>query len=57
VRRGVLTPEEAKQLSPREVLNLVFVPGALTTKAGVSELSGRGVGMDVVKTNIASSAA
>ncbi len=52
VRRGVVTPEEAPQLSPREVLNLVFLPG-LTTKANVSELSGRGVGMDVVKTNIA----
>jgi len=52
VRRGVVTPEEAPQLSMREVLNLVFLPG-LTTKANVSELSGRGVGMDVVKTNIA----
>ncbi|MFO0591463.1 MAG: chemotaxis protein CheA [Polyangiaceae bacterium] len=52
VRRGVVTQEEAHQLSPREVLNLVFLPG-LTTKANVSEISGRGVGMDVVKTNIA----
>ncbi len=52
VRRGVVAPDEAAQLSPREVLNLVFLPG-LTTKANVSELSGRGVGMDVVKTNIA----
>ena len=33
------------------MLNLVFIPG-LSTKADVSEISGRGVGMDVVKTNI-----
>jgi two-component system chemotaxis sensor kinase CheA len=52
VRRGIVTPEEAPALSMREILNLVFLPG-LTTKASVSEISGRGVGMDVVKTNIA----
>ena len=52
MRRGVVSAEEAPSLSPREILNLVFLPG-LTTKANVSELSGRGVGMDVVKTNIA----
>ncbi len=52
MRRGVVSSEEAPALSPREILNLVFLPG-LTTKANVSELSGRGVGMDVVKTNIA----
>jgi two-component system, chemotaxis family, sensor kinase CheA len=52
VRRGVVDSEEAKHLSLREVLNLVFLPG-ISTKANVSELAGRGVGMDVVKTNIA----
>jgi two-component system chemotaxis sensor kinase CheA len=52
IRRGLLTAEEARVIGRRDVLNLVFVPG-LTTKADVSELSGRGVGMDVVKTNIA----
>lgn len=52
VRRGMLSGEEARGMSRAEVLNLVFVPG-LSTKADVSEISGRGVGMDVVKTNIA----
>jgi two-component system, chemotaxis family, sensor kinase CheA len=52
IQRGVVVADEAKSLSLREVLNLVFLPG-LTTKQTVSELSGRGVGMDVVKTNIA----
>lgn len=51
VRRGILSEEEAKNQSRHEILNLVFVPG-LSTKSGVSEISGRGVGMDVVKTNI-----
>ncbi len=51
VRRGILTEDESKNQSRQEVLNLVFVPG-LSTKSGVSEISGRGVGMDVVKTNI-----
>jgi two-component system chemotaxis sensor kinase CheA len=51
VRRGVLTAEDARTTSRRDVLNLVFLPG-MTTKSDVSELSGRGVGMDVVKTNI-----
>jgi two-component system chemotaxis sensor kinase CheA len=52
VRRGVVGAEEARGLTRSEVLNLVFVPG-LSTKNDVSEISGRGVGMDVVKTNIA----
>jgi two-component system chemotaxis sensor kinase CheA len=52
IRKDLIRPEEARALSPREILNLVFQPG-LTTKSAVSELSGRGVGMDVVKTNIA----
>ena len=52
IQRGIVVADEAKSLSLREVLNLVFLPG-LTTKQNVSELSGRGVGMDVVKTNIA----
>lgn len=52
VSRGVVGADEVRSISRREVLNLVFVPG-VTTKSDVSELSGRGVGMDVVKTNIA----
>ncbi|WP_437782946.1 chemotaxis protein CheA [Sorangium sp. So ce1097] len=51
LRRGAMTPEEARTTSYREVLNLIFQPG-ISTKTDVSELSGRGVGMDVVKTNI-----
>ena len=51
VKRKVVSEEEATQLSPKEILNLVFVPG-FTTKDEATALSGRGVGMDVVKTNI-----
>lgn len=51
IRRGLVTADEARSASRREILNLVFSPG-VTTKSDVSELSGRGVGMDVVKTNI-----
>ncbi|MBK9258951.1 MAG: chemotaxis protein CheA [Polyangiaceae bacterium] len=51
IAKGVVTQEEARTMSRREILNLIFVPG-LSTKATVSEISGRGVGMDVVKTNI-----
>lgn len=51
LRRGVMTPEDARTTSYREVLNLIFMPG-ISTKSDVSEISGRGVGMDVVKTNI-----
>ncbi len=49
VARGILKPEEASRLSPAEALNLVFQPG-LSTAADVDEISGRGVGMDVVRT-------
>ena len=52
VRRGMLTPEEARELTSREVFGLVFMPG-FTTKEVATDLSGRGVGLDVVKTNIA----
>lgn len=52
VRRQLLDPDAAVGLSPREVLELLFVPG-FSTAVEVSELSGRGVGLDVVKTNIA----
>jgi two-component system chemotaxis sensor kinase CheA len=52
VKRNVLTEEEAKELTHREILNLIFRPG-FTTKEEATDLSGRGVGMDIVKTNIA----
>ncbi|MEK6791535.1 MAG: chemotaxis protein CheA [Deltaproteobacteria bacterium] len=49
--KGLISAEEAEALSGREALNLIFIPGFSTAKK-VSNLSGRGVGMDVVKTNI-----
>ncbi len=52
IRLGMLTAEEVKELPQREILNLVFRPG-FTTRAVATDTSGRGVGMDVVKTNIA----
>jgi two-component system chemotaxis sensor kinase CheA len=50
--RGLVDRAQAAELGRRELLNLVFLPG-FSTRAQASELSGRGVGMDVVKTNIA----
>lgn len=52
VRRGMVSAEDAKEMGLREVLALVFMPG-FTTKEVATDLSGRGVGLDVVKTNIA----
>ncbi len=51
VKRGVLTPDEARDISSRDALSLIFRPG-FTTREEATDLSGRGVGMDVVKTNI-----
>jgi two-component system chemotaxis sensor kinase CheA len=51
VQRGYVTPEQAGALSEREIFGLIFLPGVSTSKE-TTELSGRGVGMDVVKTNI-----
>lgn len=51
VRRGLVSDAEARELSPREILALVFLPG-FTTKREATDMSGRGVGMDVVKKNI-----
>jgi two-component system chemotaxis sensor kinase CheA len=51
VRRGVISADDARSISRAEILNLIFIPG-VSTKTEVSETSGRGVGMDVVKTNI-----
>ena len=51
VERGLLSLEKARGLSPKEKQNLIFLPG-LSTAEQVSELSGRGVGMDVVKANV-----
>jgi two-component system, chemotaxis family, sensor kinase CheA len=51
VERGLLSVEKAEQLSEREILNLIFLPG-FSTAEQITNVSGRGVGMDVVKTNI-----
>ncbi len=53
VERGIVTEVELRERgwSDREVFNLLFMPGFSTTDT-VSEVSGRGVGMDVVKTNV-----
>ncbi len=52
VERGLIAEKAARELGRREALNCIFLPG-LSTAEKVSELSGRGVGLDVVKTNIA----
>jgi two-component system chemotaxis sensor kinase CheA len=51
IERGVITPERAAHLMERELLQLIFLPG-LSTAAAVTNVSGRGVGMDVVRTNV-----
>ena len=51
VAQNLLTPEQAARLTEREALNLIFLPG-LSTAEKITNVSGRGVGMDVVKTNI-----
>ena len=51
IERGVITAQQAGRMSEGEILNLVFLPG-FSTAEKVTNLSGRGVGMDVVKTNI-----
>ncbi len=51
LKAGRISPEDVRSTSRKDVLGLIFLPG-MTTKPSVSELSGRGVGMDVVKTNI-----
>lgn len=52
VEKGLMDQEQADRLSEVEAFNLIFMPG-FSTKAEVSDISGRGVGMDVVKTRIA----
>ncbi|MBU8899160.1 chemotaxis protein CheA [Corallococcus sp. M34] len=49
--RRLVTPAQAAEMSRRELLNLIFLPG-FSTRDRVSELSGRGVGLDVVKNNL-----
>ena len=51
IEKGILRPEQAAQMTTREALHLIFLPG-FSTAAQVTSISGRGVGMDVVKNNI-----
>ena len=51
IERGVITPEQAQRMADREIFNLIFLPG-FSTAQKVTNVSGRGVGMDVVKTNV-----
>jgi two-component system chemotaxis sensor kinase CheA len=51
IERGVITPEQAQRMVDREIFNLIFLPG-FSTAQKVTNVSGRGVGMDVVKTNV-----
>ena len=49
--KGLITVPQAEKMTQNEILNLIFLPG-LSTAERVTNVSGRGVGMDVVKTNI-----
>jgi len=52
VEKGLMDEESAARLEPKDCFNLIFAPG-FSTKTEISDVSGRGVGMDVVKTRIA----
>ena len=51
VERGIITHDQAARMGDHEAMNLIFAPG-FSTAAKVTNVSGRGVGMDVVRTNI-----
>jgi two-component system chemotaxis sensor kinase CheA len=51
VERGLVASEQAKEMTEREALQLIFLPG-FSTAAAVTTVSGRGVGMDVVRANV-----
>ncbi len=51
IERAVITAEQAARMTEREIFNLIFLPG-FSTAEKVTNVSGRGVGMDVVKTNV-----
>jgi len=51
IQKGLVRPEQAERMSERELVNLLFLPG-FSTAERVTNISGRGVGLDVVKTNI-----
>ena len=51
ISRGVLSPQELAQMSTAEIQALIFAPG-FSTRTAVTEISGRGVGLDVVRANV-----
>ncbi len=51
LEKGIITTQQAEELSDRDAINLIFKPG-FSTAPKITNISGRGVGMDVVKTNI-----
>jgi two-component system chemotaxis sensor kinase CheA len=52
IEKGMVTEAQAREMSRQDAFNLIFAPG-FSTAAKVTNISGRGVGMDVVRTNIA----
>ena len=51
LKKGLITPENAAGMSAADAVNLIFIPG-LSTAEKTTDVSGRGVGMDIVRTNI-----
>ncbi|HOJ43992.1 MAG TPA: chemotaxis protein CheA, partial [Syntrophorhabdaceae bacterium] len=51
IEKGLMSEIEINEMTEKEIMNLIFIPGLSTAKK-ISNVSGRGVGMDVVKTNI-----
>ena len=51
IERGTITPEQAESMTQKEIINLLFLPSFSMAKQ-ISDISGRGVGLDVVKSNI-----
>ena len=51
VERGIITPEQADAMTQKEIINLLFMPSFSMAKK-ITDISGRGVGLDVVKSNI-----
>lgn len=52
VEKGLIGEQAGRELGSNEILNLIFMPG-FSTRSAITDISGRGVGMDVVKTHIA----
>ena len=51
IERGIVTPEQAENLSQKEIIDFLFMPSFSMAKQ-ITDISGRGVGLDVVKSNI-----